>query len=259
VTDTRVNRGGVLERALELLECFTADEPILSAAEIAQRTGLAVSSVHRLLGKLLAAGLVDKVHPQRYAVGLRLWKVGELSPVLLELRESALPLMLRLYEATGENVQLAVLDGGSPRTARVLYIARAVGLTSVRTLTRVGGAFPLHTTGVGKALLAAQDADWMAEYIRGGLAPETRHSLTDPDALHADLAKSRARGYAVTHEEMSLGTASVAAGIEAVAYVPAAAVGVVTEVNRFRERELSAMVVSAAHRLHAVLRERFGH
>ena len=71
---------GVLERAFEVLECFTADEPILSAAEIAQRTGLAVSSVHRLLAKLVTAGFVDKVKPHSYAVGLRLWKFGELSP-----------------------------------------------------------------------------------------------------------------------------------------------------------------------------------
>ena len=257
MTDRPVGRDGVFERALELLECFTADEPILSAAEIAQRTGLAVSSVHRLLAKLLTAGFVDKVHPQRYAVGLRLWKVGELSPVLLELREAALPLMLRLYEATGENVQLAVLDGRTPQTGRALYIARAVGVSSSPTLTRIGGAFPLHTTGVGKALLAAQDADWLADYIHGGLAPETRFSLTTGSELVRDLERSRARGYAVTREEMSLGTASVAVAFDRVAHLPAAAIGVVTEVHRFRERELSAMVAASAHQLHAVLSERF--
>ena len=90
-TSHSVGRDGVLERALELLECFSADEPILSAAEIAQRTELAVSSVHRLLAKLVAAGFVDKVKPHSYAVGLRLWKLGELDPAMLDLRESALP------------------------------------------------------------------------------------------------------------------------------------------------------------------------
>lgn len=257
MTAEATGREGVFERAFELLECFTADEPILSAAEIAHRSGLALSSVHRILTKLLAAGFVEKVRPQRYAIGIRLWRFGELSPVLLDLREAALPHMLRLYEATGENIQLAVLDGETPRTSRVLYIARAVGVSSSRTLTRIGGRFPLHTTGVGKALLAAQDEAWLAEYIAGGLPPETRFSLTDGGVLSDDLEKTRARGYAVTHEEMSLGTASVAVAFERVAFLPAAAIGIVTEVTRFRERELSAMVSATAQRLHAVLRERF--
>jgi DNA-binding IclR family transcriptional regulator len=247
----------VLERAFEVLDCFTADEPILSAAEIAQRTGLALSSVHRLLAKLLAAGYVEKVRPQRYSVGLKLWKVGELSPALLELRETALPHMVPLYEATGENIQLAVVDGWTPGTARALYIARVVSVSSAATLTRIGGAFPLHTTGVGKALLAAQDREWLAEYIRGGLVKETQFSLTNGSDLVRDLEKARTRGYAVVREEMTLGTASVAVAFARVAHLPAAAIGVVTEVKRFRERELGAMVLAAAHRLRAVLREQF--
>jgi DNA-binding IclR family transcriptional regulator len=257
LTGKPTGRAGVLERAFDLLGCFTADEPILSAAEIAQRTGLAVSSVHRLLAKLLAAGYVEKVPPQRYSVGLKLWKVGELHPALLELRENALPHMLRLYEATGENIQLAVVDGWTPSTARALYIARVVSVSSAATLTRIGGAFPLHTTGVGKALLAAQDREWLAEYIRGGLVKETQFSLTNGADLIRDLEKARARGYATVREEMTLGTASLAVAFDRVAHLPAAAIGVVTEVSRFRERELGAMVLATAQKLHAVLREQF--
>ena len=247
----------MLERAFDLLECFTADDPILSAAEIAHSTGLAVSSVHRLLAKLVAAGFVERIRPQRYSIGLRLWRVGELSPALLELRESALPQMLRLYEATGENIQLAVLEGRTPRAARVMYIHRVVGVSSSPTLTRIGGSFPLHTTGVGKALLAVQDRRWLTEYISGGLAKETQFSLTKGSDLLRDLEKTRARGYAVTREEMTLRTASVAAAFDSVAHLPAAAIGIVTEVSRFRERELSAMVLAAAHQLHTLLSERF--
>jgi len=257
VTDRPLSHDGVLERAFDLLDCFTADEPRISAAALAQRTGVAVSSVHRLLTKLLAAGFVEKVPPHSYAIGLKLWKVGELSPAMLELRESALPHMLHLYEATGENVQLAVIDGQTPTTARALYIARAVGPTSSPTLTRIGGSFPLHTTGVGKALLAAQDHTWLSDYIRGGLVSETRFSVTDGSELLRDLDKVRARGYAVTREEMTLGTASVAVAFDQVAFLPAAAIGIVSEVTRFREREFSAMVLAAAHQLHTVLSERF--
>lgn len=257
MTDSSVG-GGVFERAFSLLGCFTADEPILSAAQIAQRTGLAVSSVHRLLAKLLSAGFVEKVRPQRYSIGLGLWKMGELSPVLVELRESALPLMLRLYEATGANVQLAVVDGDTPSSARALYIARLVGSSSSPTLTRIGASFPLHTTGVGKALLAAQDHEWLAEYVSGGLVRETQFSVTRGSDLMRDLEKVLARGYAVTREEMTLHTASVAVAFDRVGHLPAAALGVVTDVRRFRERELSAMVLATANQLHTVLSEQHG-
>lgn len=251
--DRQIGRDGALERALELLGCFTADEPVLSAASIAQRTGIAISSVYRLLAKLTAAGLADRVDPHRYSVGLKLWKLGELNPVMLALRETALPQMLRLYDATGENVQLAVLDAQAPNVARALYIARIVGTSSSATLTRVGGDFPLHTTGVGKALLAAQSDDWIAAYISEGLLRETRFSITDGRELVRDLEGARARGYATTHEEMTLGTASVAVALDQVANLPAAAIGVVTDVKRFRERELGAMVQAAANQLHGLL------
>ena len=56
---------------------------------------------------------------------------------------------------------------------------------------------------------------------------------------------------------MTLGTASVAAAFDRIGHLPAAAIGVVTEVSRFRERELSAMVLAAAQQLHAILSERF--
>ena len=115
----------------------------------------------------------------------------------------------------------------------------------------------MHTTGVGKALLAAQDREWLAEYIRGGLVKETQFSLTNGSDLVRDLEKARTRGYAVVREEMTLGTASVAVAFDPVAHLPAAAIGVVTEVSRFRERELGALVLAAAHRLHSLLSETF--
>lgn len=254
MTDRPIGSNGVLERAFDLLDCFTADEPVLSAVAIAERTGFALSSVHRILAKLVAAGVVEKMEPHNYSIGLRLWKLGELSPLMLSLRESARPQMLRLYEATGENVQLAVLDGETPATARALYIARVAGASSFPTLTRIGGRFPLHTTGVGKAMLAAQDHEWLSEYIGGGLLKETQFSITDGRELIRDLERVRARGYAVTHEEMSLGTASVAVALEPAAPSPAAAIGVVTEVSKFRERELSAIVLAAANQLHELRR-----
>lgn len=256
--DSKVDRSeGVLERAIKVLESFTADEPVLTAALLAERTGLAISSMHRLLIKLRERGLIEKVAPHGYAVGLKLWKIGELNPTLLELREEALPHLMRLYEATGENVQLAILDGATPATAQVLYVARLIGDTSSPTLTRIGGSFPLHTTGVGKVLLANKDDDWISRYVSAGLPMETQFSITDGAALTRSLNRVRTSGYATTREEMSLGTASVAAPLEPVSHFPPAAIGVVTSTEMMKERELSAIVLVAARRLSSHLRDRF--
>ncbi|MBN9611935.1 MAG: IclR family transcriptional regulator, partial [Actinobacteria bacterium] len=207
---------GVLERALAVLGCFSEHEPELRAAELAERTGLASSTLHRLLGTLKQYGLLVPMPDHRYAIGSRLWELGELSPVSLRLRERAIPHLMRLYEATGENVHLAVLSGPDPEHAAALYVDRVTGRHSLETISRVGGRLPLHATGVGKALLLGRDDEWLRRYFTVPRERETVHTVTDEAALRDELQRSRARGYASTREEMTLGNISVAAALPSV-------------------------------------------
>lgn len=246
---------GVLERALGVLQCFSDDEPALSASVIAERTGLAASTLHRLLTRLTALGLLARAPGHRYTIGVRLWELGELSPLSLRLRETALPFMLRLYEATAENVHLAVLDAPTPERATALYVGRVTGQSSIPTLSRMGGRHPLHTTGVGKALLATRDEDWLAHYFSTPLERETTHSITTEEVLRAELRAARRRGYATTREEMTLGNISVAAALGKVAGLPPAALGMVVRIERADERRLAALVTQAAADLTRILRE----
>lgn len=88
-----------------------------------------------MLKELRVQGLLDYDDgDKRYSIGTRLWEIGELSDVSLRLRETALPYMLELYEAAGENVHLAVLSG-----VEALYVARLIGHRSVPTVSRMGG------------------------------------------------------------------------------------------------------------------------
>jgi DNA-binding IclR family transcriptional regulator len=245
---------GMLGRAMRVLQCFGDDDPALTAAELAARTGLASSSLHRLLAQLLQHGLLARAPGHRYAVGARLWELGELSPLALRLRETALPHMSRLYEATGENVHLAVLDAPTPETAAALFVGRISGQSSFPTLSRMGGRHPLHTTGVGKALLATRDEEWLARFFATPLERETTHSITAESDLRADLARARARGYATTREEMSLGTVSVAAPLGRVDGLPRGALGVVARLEGVDERRLGALVTQTAGDLTRALR-----
>lgn len=245
---------GVLDRALRLLGCFSEDEPALTAAELGRQADLSSSTLHRLLARLVREGLLVRLPDHRYAIGPRLWELGELSPLALHLRETALPHMLRLYEATGENVHLAVLDGPTPPASAALYVGRVTGRHSIPTLSRMGGRGPLHTTGVGKALLMTRDDAWLAQYFTAPLERETQHSLTTEAALRADIARARTRGFATTREEMTLGNVSVAAPLPRREGLPPTAIGLVVHLERADERRLGPLVVQTARELHDDLR-----
>lgn len=246
---------GVLQRAMGLLSAFTDDDPELTAAQLAERSGLPVSTVHRLVATMLTEGMLARTPGHRYAVGARLWEIGELSPLAERLRETALPHMVRLYEATGENVHLAVLDDPTPDAATAIFAGRITGRASVPTLGRSGGRHPLHTTGVGKALLATRDDEWLDAYLAAPLIPETRLSITDPARLRTEIARARSRGFATTREEMSLGNISVAAALGAVPGLPPSALGVVAHLDDTHdERRLAPLVVQAAKDLTRDLR-----
>lgn len=244
---------GLLDRALRVLACFHEDTPELSATQLAERTGIALSSLHRLLSTLVAQGLLVRMPGHRYAIGARLWELGELSPLSLRLRETSLPHMMRLYEATGENVHLAVLDGPTPETSDALFVGRVTGRTSIPTISRTGSRDPLHATGVGKALLATRDEPWLQEYFRRPLLAQTTRSIVTEQALRADLERTRARGYALTREEMTLGNMSVAAALGRVDGLPPVAIGVVVHLDRADERRLAPLVMQAARDLRGAL------
>jgi DNA-binding IclR family transcriptional regulator len=180
---------GVLRRAMDLLGAFTDDDPQLTASQLAARAGLALSTVHRLIAMMLDLGMLTRTPGHRYAVGARLWEIGELSPLAAQLRETALPHMVRLYEATGENVHLAVLDDPTPAAASAIFVGRITGRGSVPTISRSGGRHPLHATGVGKALLSLRDEEWLEAYLAAPLVIETRLSITDPVAMERELSQ----------------------------------------------------------------------
>ena len=104
------------------------------------------------MGALTEWGALERDEAGVYHVGLRLWEVAALAPRGLALRQIALPYLEDLYEATHENVQLAVRDGGE-----VVYIEWISGRSAVGCASGSGARWPLHATGVGLALLAHGD------------------------------------------------------------------------------------------------------
>jgi DNA-binding IclR family transcriptional regulator len=198
----------VTSRALAILDAFGSDAPRLSLSDIAERTGTPLTTAHRLLGDLTAWGALVRRVDGRYEIGRKLWDLGLLAPVQMELRQVAAPFLLDLHTTIRDTVHLAVREGLS-----ALYVDRVSGRESVPIVSQVGSRLPLHATGVGKVLLAAAPEEVVAQALRS-LTPITRHTVVDPALLTRELAEVRRRRYARTVEEMSPGTASIAVPVQ---------------------------------------------
>jgi DNA-binding IclR family transcriptional regulator len=245
---------GVLVRALRILRAFDEGEEQHTATGLAARTGLARSTAHRLAGELAGLGLLDKRADGSYTIGTGLWELGELAPVSLRLRERALPHLAHLYEVSGENVHLAVLSTGDAALAEALFVGRVTGPHSIPTLSRMGGRHPLHTTGVGKALLAFQDERFLGEFFARPLATPTRHSLGTEAAIRAEIETTRQTGYSSTRQEMTLGNAALAVPIFVGDGPPFASVSLVTHLARADVRRNVPLLKSAAGEIGDALR-----
>ena len=203
-----IGRRSVTSKALAILDTFGPGDQQLSLSEIGERTGLPLSTAHRLTTELVRWGGLERASRGTYRVGLRLWEIGSLAPQRSGLRDIAIPFMEDLYEATHENVQLAVLVGHE-----ALFVEKISGRHSVPIVTRVGGRLPLHATGVGKALLAFSPAAVVEAVLADGLTRLTAHTITDAGTLREALEEIRRVGFASTREEMTLGSVSVAAPV----------------------------------------------
>lgn len=196
----------VTSRVLAILQSFDATHQCQSLSEIARRSGLALSTTHRLVAELEDHDALVRDPSGGYRIGVRLWEIGQLAPG--RLRDVAHPWLQELFDSTRENVHLAVRDG-----VEVLYVDKVYGRRAVPIVSRVGGRLPMHTTGVGKVLLAHAPAWFVRSYLERPLERPTPYAVTEPGRLRKELRAVRRRGYAVTKEEMTLGSCSLAAPV----------------------------------------------
>lgn len=210
------------DRLLSVLAAFDHAHPALTLTDISRRAGLTLTTAHRLVGELARWGALERDASGTYHVGLRLWELAALAPRGPALRQVALPYLEDLYEATHENVQLAVRDG-----SEVVYTEWLSGRSAVGVHIRVGARWPLHATGVGLALLAHSESGFQEEYCAGPLASFTPYTITQPDLLRRVLAEVRRSGVAVSDRQVTPDALSVAAPVRGPDGTVTAAVSVV--------------------------------
>lgn len=237
-----------LDRALEVLVAL-GDMQGGTLSEIANALDQSPATVYRVLTTFQGRGFVDfDTQNQTWHIGAAAFLTGSQFLRRTSLVERARPIMRDLMEATGETANL-----GIERDGQVLFLGQVETHATIRAFFPPGTVSAMHASGIGKALLCRMDDTRQRRILaQGRLEQFTPHTLTDPDAMIADLHAARERGYAIDAEERNLGMRCIAAPVynvfgEAVAGISVS--GPTTRITGDKIVALAQPVMDAAARL----------
>jgi IclR family transcriptional regulator, acetate operon repressor len=188
-----------LDKALDVLDAVGAAPGGLSQADLGARLALPRTTLYRLLGSLVARGLVRRDASRRlYALGPRCFEYARAAFAMPDLLVAAHAELRALRDMTGETTYLATLDGHE-----TLSVERCDGAHSQRSNSAVGQRKPLHCTSQGKAILSALPAERRDAIVREiKLEPVTPRSITDRRRLLAEIKLTSTRGWSIDDEEI---------------------------------------------------------
>ncbi|MFB4317857.1 IclR family transcriptional regulator [Actinomadura sp. 21ATH] len=241
-----------LVKGMGLVDLIAADGP-RRLTDLVEASGVPRGTVVRLLEVLLDAGILRTDAAGLYDLGPRLAVWGQRFLDRLDIRGLAQDLMAGLSAETRETCFLGIVQDD-----QVLYVAKIDSPQAVRPAAVVGTVNPLHCTGIGKVLLAHADERTRRRCLERPLVRKTPNTITDPDALAAELAATRDRGYAIDEIENEDGVRCVAVPVRDHTGQVAAALSVSAPAYRFPREGLPA-VAELALAAAATLSERLGH
>ncbi|MEK9282053.1 MULTISPECIES: IclR family transcriptional regulator C-terminal domain-containing protein [unclassified Bradyrhizobium] len=253
--DSEARDGGVqsVDRALSILETLAEDDEGYRLSDLAVRTGLSTSTVHRLLATLESRRFVQFDRTQsKWHVGVRSFTVGASFARRRNFSAQAVPYLRKLRDLTRETANLAVVDDEF-----IIVLTRMESREIMRSLTKVGGRVAMVTSGVGKAVLATYSDEDVGAIIRHhGMPRLTEKSIVRPSDLFRELARIREQGYAIDDEEAQMGLRCVAAVVYDDRAEPLAAIsvsGMTSRITDERLPEIGCVVRETAAELTAAL------
>lgn len=198
----------VIGRAAAILRVLRDVPKGLSLGQIADRVGLARSTVQRIVAALQEEQMIIMIGNGGFRLGPEVTRLAE--AVHFDMVEVCRPFLLGLAKASGETADLSVLRGG-----KIIFLDQVPGSHRLRTVSAVGEAFPLTTTANGKAalaMLAPEEAKVLAtrEWARSNVTG-------DWDQLAGQLDRIRATGLAYDINEHTDGISAVGAAFRATA------------------------------------------
>jgi IclR family transcriptional regulator, pca regulon regulatory protein len=247
-----------LQAGLAILNCFSAQKPVLGIAKLADELNMSRSTTHRYASTLVALGYLEQDHARRYRLAPRVADMGMSVLDSMALRGKAREPLRELREQTGRTASLAVLDG-----TQIRYVDRRRGWRrgqhAVDLDLGAGARLPAQCTAMGKVLLANLP-DRERERVIGELELTKRgpKSITSKKGLRTELQQVRDEGVALGDEELGPGVRTIAAPVYDPDGEVIAAVGVPVPADDYTLEELrkslGPAVLAAAKRISAALR-----
>lgn len=196
-----------VQRALKILDLFNEHTTELKITEISERTGLHKSTLHSLLKTLLEERYISQNNENgKYRLGLKLVERGNVVVNTLDIRQTARKYLLYLSMETGQTAHLGILDGQYS-----VYIDKVEGKKAVIRYSQIGKRIPLHSTALGKTLLAYQLPEDIKRLLNSyEYTQPTENTITNEANLLKELEKVRAQYYAVDNQENEQGVRCIA-------------------------------------------------
>jgi len=249
---TEENKIKALDRSLSILTDLSKADS-LTLSELSERTGEAPATVYRALITFADHEIVQlDTTTQLWRIGPGAFRIGSRFLRRNNLLEHSRPILRKLMQATNETANLGVENHD-----QVLFVSQEETHQTIRAFFPPGTLSPMHSSGIGKALLAEYPPERVLAIIQSmGLTHFTNNTITDPEGLKEDLATIRRRGYSFDNEERTEGMRCVAAVVKGPYGGAVAGISISAPTFRLPENrvhEIGNLVVQAAADLTRVL------
>jgi DNA-binding IclR family transcriptional regulator len=229
-----------IDRALEVLCCFSNERPEWGVSDLAEYLGFYKSTIHRFLANFEQVGLVERTPDRRYRLGVRALELGNIFRFSQRLLEVADRPLRELAEETDCIARLARMEG-----REVLVLLRATGANARAFAPYPALRMPAHCTALGKVLLSALDDESLSRFFaaRTAMKALTPATITSPDALREHLREVAKVGYAMDDEEAVAGQRCLAVPLkECQRGESIGAIGISGEREKLDDKRISEVV-----------------
>lgn len=209
--DKRINYS--LDKALSLLEYFTAEHPVRGLSEIARISSIPKATVYRLFNTFEKNGYLKKINidgkQNQYTLGMKFLALGTIVSESIEVKEIAVPYMKKLCKELNEDVQLVMRDHN-----QAIYIEKFICTHPVRLFTKTGRRASLNAGACPRAILSFLKDEEIEDIVENEqLIKYTENTAVEKEKIWDMILESRRKGYTVSFGEMEPQTAAVGAPI----------------------------------------------
>ena len=233
-----------VNRALQILTCFTLAKQTLSLIEICEMTGLPKPTVFRLLSTLENAQFISRTaDQQKYLIGIRLFELGNIFRANLSIERIVSPFMQQITQKFDIGCNLAILDDG-----QVVYIESTSPEGPFQYTPIIGYRHYIHCSALGKSLVVdSNDTDIRDMLDRRGMPALSEFTITDPDVYIDQINEVREQGFALDEEEGAIGLYCMAVPIRNRQGKVAAALSVSGPSAQYTEKIKVSLIAELIH------------